>query len=511
VHLERDPPEYAACMQAFAKLGQIKTAKDVWDVLHDRLDREDQEVGIVLLLDVGLNVRGAAEVSRGERDSTVVPIPDILRLALLDGANAIVFCHNHPTGLSAPSDDDKSSTLALARACDEVGLMLMDHVILGRGEYYSMADAGVLKSEPVIPEEPQAQPTPVAPMPAPPESTQVEPDEPMFVDNPRASDKERWDALHAAYIPAIEAARQMQIDLRRKYGDNNWRTWSSKGDRNKLEKLEARADKIGDKIIELGATHGFLDRVKAGQHEVTIDTEGYTKDQVDRVIATAKGRGLHASYDGRYVLVRDLSGVGSARANPLDVGRSLFTDYLKLHHYSGSLQITDLTNAGKRGKKVAQLTLLPKTHHDSKAAEIISPLADAIVAANMTYPQAVAFLESQGKGVYRLDEQDLRGIDVEPPSTTIDLQNRLPDGAMLNISASPYDFHIRSSVPLGGRAAPGMMQDTLYYPAGSKAQAKQSAERFYEWLRGHVSEAAKLGMQELRQVWDSIGVKYDYH
>jgi len=87
----------------------------------------------------------------------------------------------------------------------------------------------------------------------------------------------------------------------------------------------------------------------------------------------------------------------------------------------------------------------------------------------------------------------------------------LPDGAMLNISASPYDFHIRSSVPLGGRAAPGMMQDTLYYPAGSKAQAKQSAERFYEWLRGHVSEAAKLGMQELRQVWDSIGVKYDYH
>lgn len=50
----------------------------------------------------------------------------------------------------------------------------------------------------------------------------------------------------------------------------------------------------------------ILDRVAQGKHEVTIDTEGYTAEQVDRIIATAKGRGLHASYDGRFVLVRDM-------------------------------------------------------------------------------------------------------------------------------------------------------------------------------------------------------------
>jgi DNA repair protein RadC len=154
VRLERDPPEYAACLESFRKLGQITNAKDVWTVLHDRLDKEDQEVAIILLLDTSLNVRGAAEVSRGERDSTVIPIADILRLALLDGATAIVLVHNHPTGQSSPSDDDKTSTLALAAACEQVGLCLMDSVVLGRNEWYSMADSGILKSEPVMPEEP---------------------------------------------------------------------------------------------------------------------------------------------------------------------------------------------------------------------------------------------------------------------------------------------------------------------------------------------------------------------
>lgn len=156
VKLERVPSEYAECMTRLGKAGKITTAKDVFEILHDRLDREDQEVGIVLLLDVQLNVRGAAEVSRGERESTIVPIADILRIALVDGATAIVFCHNHPTGDSSPSDDDKTSTIALAQACTTVGLMLMDHVILGRGTFFSFADSGLLESSLVVPDEDNA-------------------------------------------------------------------------------------------------------------------------------------------------------------------------------------------------------------------------------------------------------------------------------------------------------------------------------------------------------------------
>ena len=51
----------------------------------------------------------------------------------------------------------------------------------------------------------------------------------------------------------------------------------------------------------------LLDRVKPGLEEVTIDAEGYTIEQVEKIIAAAKFRKLSASYDGRFVLVRDLN------------------------------------------------------------------------------------------------------------------------------------------------------------------------------------------------------------
>ena len=175
VRLEKDPVEYSECMGAFRKLGKIQSAKDVFNVLKGRMSKEDTEIGVVLMLDVQLNIRGAAEVSRGERDTTLVPIPDILRVALVDGANAITFVHNHPTGDSAPSDADKSVAIELYNACQQVGILLMDMIIIGgRGdEYFSFRDQGLLPQEDgVMPDDaPDVAPRPeyVDPVGFPPE------------------------------------------------------------------------------------------------------------------------------------------------------------------------------------------------------------------------------------------------------------------------------------------------------------------------------------------------------
>ena len=67
----------------------------------------------------------------------------------------------------------------------------------------------------------------------------------------KASDKARWEKLRAQFIAAHEAAREQEINMRVKYGDANWRHWASKGDRNKLDKLQDRASKIGDKLLEI--------------------------------------------------------------------------------------------------------------------------------------------------------------------------------------------------------------------------------------------------------------------
>jgi hypothetical protein len=50
----------------------------------------------------------------------------------------------------------------------------------------------------------------------------------------------------------------------------------------------------------------ILDRVKPREHEVTIDAAGYTPEQVDRIYAAAKARGLHVSGTRRWILIRDL-------------------------------------------------------------------------------------------------------------------------------------------------------------------------------------------------------------
>ena len=69
-----------------------------------------------------------------------------------------------------------------------------------------------------------------------------------------AADRRRWDDLHASYAVAREAARAYESELSRKYGGShfqNWRLYLGRTERAKLERLEARADKIGDKIVDL--------------------------------------------------------------------------------------------------------------------------------------------------------------------------------------------------------------------------------------------------------------------
>ena len=68
---------------------------------------------------------------------------------------------------------------------------------------------------------------------------------------PKTADKQRWDSLRASFITADEAARAQEIAMRVKYGDGNFRRWASRGEQSKLEKLEERRSKIGDKLFQL--------------------------------------------------------------------------------------------------------------------------------------------------------------------------------------------------------------------------------------------------------------------
>lgn len=72
----------------------------------------------------------------------------------------------------------------------------------------------------------------------------------------------------------------------------------------------------------------YLDAVASGKGEVTFDVrDGYTQAQKDRIVAEAEARGLHASSDGKHILVRDLRGVGSRKSNPESDAADVYEDF----------------------------------------------------------------------------------------------------------------------------------------------------------------------------------------
>ena len=68
----------------------------------------------------------------------------MLRRALQIHAAAVIFAHNHPSGVAEPSSADRRITERLQAALALVDIRVLDHIIIGRGEHYSFADAGLL-------------------------------------------------------------------------------------------------------------------------------------------------------------------------------------------------------------------------------------------------------------------------------------------------------------------------------------------------------------------------------
>ena len=184
---------------------------------------------------------------------------------------------------------------------------------------------------------------------------------------------------------------------------------------------------------------------------------------------------------------------------------------LRIHHYRGSIRVTDMTNAGRRGKKVREMSLVARGHDDAASEEKFIRLIDEIL--HMDYDAAKEHI--LGSSIISLDihERLLRGVDVEQPATKINLEKKHDDGTIVTISASPHDFHVRSSALIyaPGKVAHGHRQDTSYWPSGSEARKKTSAGVFYEWLKRNLHEASNMTILELTRVWDSLGVGYSSH
>jgi len=117
---------------------------DVYNAFRKLADC-DKERFYTILLDVKNKVIGVDMVSQGTVDYSPVHPREVFKPALLASAASVIFVHSHPSGEAEPSSADRALTEQLEEVGRLLGIEVLDHVIIGRDEYYSFADKGEMK------------------------------------------------------------------------------------------------------------------------------------------------------------------------------------------------------------------------------------------------------------------------------------------------------------------------------------------------------------------------------
>jgi DNA repair protein RadC len=110
--------------------------------LSSRLRDRDHEVFVCLFLDNQNRVIRYEEMFRGTIDGAAVYPREVVKKALTTGAAAVIFAHNHPSGVAEPSRADRNITDRLQQALGLVDIRVLDHIVVGDGEEVSFAERG---------------------------------------------------------------------------------------------------------------------------------------------------------------------------------------------------------------------------------------------------------------------------------------------------------------------------------------------------------------------------------
>jgi DNA repair protein RadC len=122
----------------------LRNPQDTRDFLLARLRDYAHEVFACLFLDNRHRVIQFEELFRGTIDGASVHPREVVKRALHHNAAAVIFAHNHPSGVAEPSRSDETLTTRLKDALALVEVRVLDHIIVGDGVCVSLAERGVL-------------------------------------------------------------------------------------------------------------------------------------------------------------------------------------------------------------------------------------------------------------------------------------------------------------------------------------------------------------------------------
>lgn len=112
--------------------------------LTSQLSHREREVFMVVFLNNQHRVICAEEMFSGTFNCVDIYPREIIKRALTLNAVALILAHNHPSGMADPSHEDQQITQHIINACELVDIRILDHIIIGKGEYCSFLEKGIL-------------------------------------------------------------------------------------------------------------------------------------------------------------------------------------------------------------------------------------------------------------------------------------------------------------------------------------------------------------------------------
>jgi len=118
----------------------IKNPVSAYQIAMRMIGNKTQEHMVVLFLNGAHIVTGKKIVSIGTMNRTIVHPREIFREAIKRNAAGIIMAHNHPSGSTAPSGEDREVTKRIRDAGEIIGIELLDHLIISRSGFYSIRE-----------------------------------------------------------------------------------------------------------------------------------------------------------------------------------------------------------------------------------------------------------------------------------------------------------------------------------------------------------------------------------
>lgn len=122
---------------------QIITPRDVYEFFRTEMEDLQQEQLRTIQLNTKQRILSSRLLYQGTINMTTIRVAEVFRQAIIDNAASIIICHNHPSGIPDASPEDVALTRELVKAGELLDLEILDHVIIGKGKFFSLKERGL--------------------------------------------------------------------------------------------------------------------------------------------------------------------------------------------------------------------------------------------------------------------------------------------------------------------------------------------------------------------------------